>query len=318
MLPENYPNNFEEFLERFQTEKDCIEYISSIRWPEGFRCSRCQCSKSWITNRGLYHCSNCRHDTSITSGTVFESTQKPLRLWFHVMWLMMAQKTGVSANNLKDCMGFGSYQTIWGWLHKLRSVMVRPGRELLSGSIEVDETYIGGKKQGKKGRGSAGKTLVVIAVEGVENIQEKEDGKGYEKKLGRVRFRCVDDASAENLIPFVCDNVQLGSKVITDGWPSYNNLISKGYDHHKQTISGTEKNAHELLPHVHLIITLVKRWLGGTHQGAVQPRHLQGYLDEFAFRFNRRLSTHRGKLFYRLMQQAVNNQAPGIKELYNI
>lgn len=310
----NYPNNFEEFLDQFKTERDCIEYIASIRWPDGFNCPHCQGSKAWTTSRGLFHCSNCRHDTSITVGTVFENTQKPLRLWFHVMWLMMAQKTGVSANNLHDCMGFGSYQTIWGWLHKLRSVMVRPGRELLNGLVEVDETYIGGMKKGKRGRGSEGKILVVIAVELVEN----EEGKEHAKKLGRVRFRCVDDASAESLIPFVCDNVQHGSTVITDGWPGYNELSNKGYQHNKRTISGNDKQAHELLPHVHLVVTLVKRWLRGTHQGAVRASHLQDYLDEYTFRFNRRLSTHRGKLFYRLMQQAVSKQAPGIKELYNM
>jgi transposase-like protein len=230
----------------------------------------------------------------------------------------MAQKTGVSAKNLKDSMGFGSYQTVWGWLHKLWSVMVRPGRELLSGTIEVDETYIGGKSKGKKGRGSEGKTLVIIAVEGIENIEQKEDGEKYKKTLGRVRFRCIDDASADNLIPFVCDNVKAGSKVVTDGWPSYNELSSKGFQHCKEIINGGSQEGHELLPHVHLVVYLVKRWLRGTHQGAVRATHLQEYLDEYAFRFNRRLSTHRGKLFYRLMQEAVHNQAPGIKELYNI
>lgn len=317
MEQENYPNNFEDFLDKFQTEKDCIEYIISIRWPDGFKCPRCQNLKAWITERGLFHCSQCKHDTSITAGTIFENTQKPLRLWFHVMWLMMAQKTGVSAKNLKDSMGFGSYQTIWGWLHKLRSVMVRPGRELLSGTIEIDETYIGGRQKGKQGRGSEGKTLVVIAVEGIDHINNNEKD-GYKNKLGRVRFRCINNASAENLIPFVCDTVKHGSKVITDGWPGYNELSAKGFQHCKKIISSSNQEAHELLPHVHLVVSLVKRWLKGTHQGAVSAAHLQGYLDEYAFRFNRRLSTHRGKLFYRLMQQAVSNKAPGIKELYNI
>ena len=317
MEQENYPNNFEEFVDKFQTEKDCIEYISSLRWSDGYRCPHCQSSKAWITSRGLFHCSQCRHDTSITYGTVFENTQKPLRLWFHVMWLMMSQKTGVSAKNLQDSMGFGSYQTIWGWLHKLRSVMVLPGRELLNGTVEVDETYIGGKTEGKRGRGSEGKTLVVVAVEGIDNIVEKENEKGYEKILGRVRFRCIDDASSENLIPFVWDTVKPGSNVVTDGWAGYNDLNSKGFKHCKQLFTDSKK-PRDILPHVHLIVSLLKRWLRGTHQGAVSSAHLQGYLDEYAFRFNRRLSTHRGKLFYRLMQQAVNNRATGIKELYKI
>jgi len=311
MIKENYPENFEEFIDRFSTEKDCINYISEVRWPSGFSCPHCNNKKAWITNRGLYHCSNCRKDTSITAGTIFQGTQKPLRLWFHVMWLMMAQKTGVSALNLKDNMGFGSYQTIWGWLHKLRSVMVCANRDLLKGAIEVDETYIGGQKSGKRGRGSEGKALVVVAVEGTEYIDK--DGK-EKKTLDRVRFRCIEDASSENLIPFICDNVKKKSKIITDGWSGYNKIKTKNYIHEKIVDIGDS----EVLPHVHLVISLLKKWLQGTHQGSIKQQHLQLYLDEFSFRFNRRLSTHRGKLFFRLMQQAVTNQAPGIKELYKM
>ena len=294
----------ENFLEHFQTEDQCAEYIKQLRWPDGFKCPKCGEVKAWLTKRGVLHCSRCGHDTSITAGTVFENTRKPLRLWFHVMWLMMAQKTGVSAENLKDIMGFGSYQTIWGWLHKLRYVMVRPGRELLKGTIEVDETYIGGSEKGKRGRGVQDKVLVVIAVEGVDEI------------LGRVRFRCINDASSDSLIPFVCDSVEKDSKVITDGWAGYKPLKNRSFIHEIRNISKSNENSSYLLPHVHLIISLVKRWLRGTHQGAVRPLHLQDYLNEFSFRFNRRMSTHRGKLFYRLMQQAVTNRVPGIKEFY--
>ncbi len=311
MEKENYPNNFEAFIDRFATEEDCIEYISQIRWPNGFICPYCKSDKVWITKRGLYHCSKCRKDTSIKAGTVFQGTQKPLRLWFHVMWLMMAQKTGVSALNLQESMGFGSYQTIWGWLHKLRSVMIRPNRSLLKGEIEVDETYIGGRKKGKQGRGSEGKTLVAVAVETVNYINKN----GKEKKvLGRVRFKCINNASSKNLIPFVCENVAKESTIITDGWKSYNQLKFKGYIHQEKI----DNENYENLPHVHLVISLVKRWLQGTHQGGIKEQHLQLYLDEFSFRFNRRLSTHRGKLFFRLMQEAVTHRAPGIKELYNI
>ena len=318
MPTEDYPNNFEEFINRFQTEEDCIKYICSLRWPNGFICPHCNETKAWITERGLYRCSKCRNNTSVIVGTLFQSTQKPLRLWFHVIWLMMAQKTGVSAKNLKDGMGFGSYQTIWGWLHKLRSVMVRPGRELLNGSVEVDEIYIGGVRTGKRGRGSDGKVLVVVAVEGIEGLFIENAEKKEKKVLGRVRFRCIPNASAENLNSFVCDNVKKGSNVITDGWNGYKQVKSKGFSHSIKIADKNYKNTDQLLPHVHLVVSLLKRWLGGTHQGAITSHHLQGYLDEFAFRFNRRLSTHRGKLFYRLMQQAVNNQAPGIKELYKM
>ena len=303
-MPQEYPATFEEFLERFATEDDCVDYIRSLRWPEGFVCPKCGERKAWTTKTRHMRCVVCKHDASVTAGTVFADTRKPLRLWFHVMWFMMAQRNGVSAKNLKEALGFGSYQTIWGWLHKLRSVMVRPGRERLSGAVEVDETYIGGEAKGKRGRGADKKVLVAVAVEGVDD------------KLGRVRFRCLPDPSAASLVPFVCENVEPGSQVITDGWKGYSGLSRRGYDHRPRSKKQAAETGEELLRHVHLTVTLLKRWLRGTHQGAVMPDHLQDYLDEFAFRFNRRLSTHRGKLFYRLMQLAVGTRPPGIKEFY--
>lgn len=303
MIEEDYPRTFEEFVSRFQSEDDCIDYIARLRWPDGFVCPRCQCSKAWKTSRYLMHCAHCGHQTSITAGTLFQKTRKPLRLWFHVVWWMMCQKTGASAKNLKDAMGFGSYKTAWAWLHKLRRVMIRPGRERLNGIVEVDETYIGGEEEGAKGRKIEKKALVVIAVE-VE-----------ERKLGRVRFRCIPDASAESLVPFVQDYVEPGSITITDGWKGYASLGKYGYEHEVKKIAGSGKTTSDLLPHVHLVVSLVKRWLMGTHQGAVSSDHLPFYLDEYAFRFNRRLSTYRGKLFYRLMQQAVITEAVPLKKL---
>ena len=201
-------------------------------------------------------------------------------------------------------MGFGSYVTVWTWLHKLRRAMVRPGRDMLSGDIEVDETYIGGVESGsgKRGRGAETKTLVVVATECIG------------KQIGRVRFRCIESAEAENLIPFILDNVTQGSRIITDGWAGYKPIPLKkegqegGYIHEEKTISGTSQEAHELLPHVHMVNSLIKRWLMGTHQGKVSSKHLPYYLDEFAFRFNRKLSTFRGKLFYRLIEQAVETE----------
>ena len=147
-----YPRTFEEFLEWFSSEEDCAKYLEWIRWPEGFVCPECGGTKAWHTNRGLWHCQGCQRQISVTAGTVFEDSRKPLRLWFHVMWLMMAQKTGLSAKSLCDTYGFGSYQTAWGWLRKLRSVMIRRGRERLVGRVEVDETYMGGQKEGARGR----------------------------------------------------------------------------------------------------------------------------------------------------------------------
>jgi transposase-like protein len=215
------------------------------------------------------------------------------------MWWVVAQKTGVSATNMTDFMGFGSDETSWHWLHKLRRAMVRQGREKLSGSVEVDETYIGGKEigTGKQGRGAEEKSLVVVATECIG------------KKIGRVRFKIITDASTENLLPFVEDNIEYGSEVITDGWSGYSFLSkSNDYKHNVKVISGSGKEAHELLPHIHMVISLVKRWINGTHQGNMSSKYLEYYLDEFAFRFNRKMSTYRGKLFYRLMQQAVTTQ----------
>jgi len=248
-------------------------------------------------------CSECGHQVSIIAGTIFQGTRKPLRLWFHVMWWMMSQKTDASAKNLQHTMGFRRYETAWTWLHKLRHTMIRAGRDRLNGTVEVDETFIGGTEEDTKGRKTETKTLVVIAVE-VE-----------EKKLGRIRFRIIPDASAESLIPFIKENITPGSDVITDGWLGYTSLKKENYAHVVHNISLSKKKASELPPHIHLVASLIKRWLMGTHQGAVSPKHLAGYLDEYAFRFNRRLSTHRGKLFYRLMQQAVTTMPISRQEI---
>ena len=294
---EKYPVDFQEFLTQFPDEQSCWKYLIDIRWPEGYVCSCCNSENYWLTAKHKIHCSSCEKEFSITSRTIFQDSKKPLLLWFHIMWWVVAQKTGASAYNLMDFMGFGSYQTAWLWLHKLRRAMVRQGREKLSGVVEVDETYIGGKEigTGKQGRGADEKFLVVVATECIG------------KKIGRVRFKIIPDASGESLIPFIEENVEHQSTIITDGWSGYASL-SKSEDYHyvEKVIAGSGKKAHELLPHVHMVNSLVKRWINGTHQGKMSPKYLEYYLDKFAFRFNRKLSTHRGKLFYRLMQQAVN------------
>jgi transposase-like protein len=305
MKTENYPRDFQEFLKVFKDEDACRKYLYEMRWSEGFVCPKCNTmSNCWFTSRNTIHCSNCGFQTSLTAGTIFQDTKKPLLLWFHIIWWVVAQKTGVSASNMKDFMGFGSYETVWTWLQKLRRAMVRPGRDMLSGLVEVDETFIGGIEtgSGKQGRGADTKTLVVVATGCIG------------KQIGRVRFRCIDSATAENLIPFIQDNVTPGSTIITDGWKGYKPLPLKkdsedgGYIHEVKIISGSGIQAHELLPHVHMVDSLVKRWLLGTHQGRVSPKHLPYYLDEFAFRFNRKLSTFRGKLFYRLIQQSIGTE----------
>jgi len=305
-IKEQYPRDFQEFLAQFKSEDDCWSYIFEIRWPNGYMCPKCGKNKYWLTGQRLIHCSSCGYQASVTGGTIFHGTRKPLLLWFHIMWWVVAQKTGASANNLMDFMGFGSYETAWSWLQKLRRAMVRPGRDKLSGEVEVDETFIGGKEigTGKQGRGAETKTLVVVATECIG------------KQIGRVRFMCIPEASGEYLMQFIEENIQQGSTVITDGWTGYSPLAnSDKYKHEIKVISGSGKKAHELLPHVHLVDSLVKRWINGTHQGSISPKYLSYYLDEFAFRFNRKLSTYRGKLFYRLMQQAVDTSPQPFKEI---
>ena len=305
MKAEKYPKDFQDFLEVFQDEAACCNYLFEMRWSEGFVCLKCgMTTKCWFTARNTIRCSHCGHQTSLTAGTIFQDTKKPLLLWFHIIWWVVAQKTGVSASNMKDFMGFGSYETVWTWLQKLHRAMIRPGRDMLTGVVEVDETYIGGIEAGSgiQGRGSETKTLVTVATECIG------------KQIGKVRFRCIDSATSENLISFIRDNITQGSTVITDGWKGYKTLPLKkegqegGYIHEVKTVSGSGKQANELLPHVHMVDSLLKRWLTGTHQGKVSPKYLPYYLDEYAFRFNRKLSTYRGKLFYRLIQQAVETE----------
>lgn len=293
---EDYPQSYQEFLEWFGDETACRQYVMRCRWPQGFECAHCGMkAEPWTTSRGYLHCRECGREVSITAGTIFDRTRKPLRTWFAAMWFVTSQKDGASALGLQRILGFGSYQTAWSWLHKLRQAMVRPDRDQLYGRIEVDETYIGGVAVGgKRGRGSEKKEIVVIAV-------EIYSPKGF----GRVRMRRIPDVSGESLVPFVCDVARKGSEILTDGWRGYNQLSKFGYKHQKTVASDTGDPAHISMPGVHRIAALVKRWLLSTHQGSVSKKHLEYYLDEYTFRFNRRTSRSRGMLFYRLMQQAV-------------
>src|SRR6266571_3536179 len=290
---EDYPRTLPEFEARFTSEEACREYLVRLRWPNGFCCLRWGHRRAWATGRGLLHCGSCHHETSVTAGTIFQDTRSPLTLWFRAMWWITSQKTGTSALGMQRLLGLGSYKTAWTLMHKIRRAMVRPGRDRLSGRVEVDETYLGGPEGGTRGRQTEKKALIVVAAQ--------EDGKG----IGRIHMKRVVDASAGSLIPFVEESVEPGSVVHTDGWLGYLPLESKGYIHKVTFLHGNKKSPSELLPRVHRVVSLVKRWLMGTHQGAVSHEHLDYYLDEFTFRFNRRSSRSRGKLFYRLAQQAV-------------
>jgi transposase-like protein len=290
---EDYPKTLMEFETRFASEEACREYLAQLRWPEGFRCPQCDGRKAWETDRLLFHCARCGRQISATAGTVFEGTRKPLRMWFQAMWWVTSQKNGGSAKGLQQVLGLKTYQTAWTWLHKLRRAMVRLGRDRLRGLVEVDETYVGGHEDEAIGRGAQTKTLVVIAV-------EKKS-----RQLGRIRMATVKAASTDQLCGFVEQCVEPGSGVRTDGWKGYLGLPGRGYIHDRIIQKNHAETASELLPGVHRVASLLKRWLLGTHQGAVRSQHLDYYLDEFTFRFNRRKSQYRGKLFYRLVQQAV-------------
>lgn len=289
---EDFPRTLVEFEARFSTEEDCRTYLCGLRWPEGFRCPRCSGTKGWPHRTILLRCAQCDYQTSATAGTIFQDSHKPLTMWFRAMWYVTSQKNGGSALGMQRVLGLGSYQTAWAWLHKLRRAMVRPGRDRLKGWVEVDETYLGGLEEGVTGRQSGRKALIVVAAQA--------DGKG----IGRIRLRPIEDASAATLHPFIRDCIEQGSTVHTDGWQGYKGLDQLGYDHEVTVLRG-RKDASKLLPRVHLVVSLLKRWLVGTHQGAVSQAHLAYYLDEFTFRFNRRRSQSRGKLFFRLVEQAV-------------
>ena len=291
---EEYPHNLGELESRFPSEEACQDYLHRLRWPEGFRCPRCSHDKAWSLAK-RWECSKCGYQVSVTAGTIFQDTHKPLMMWFRAIWWVTTQKNGTSALGLQRILGLGSYQTAWTWLHKLRRAMVRPGRDRLTGHVEVDEMYWGSREEGWKGREPGQKSLIIIATQ--------EDG----RKIGRIRMSRVPDASADSLEGFITQTIEPGSTVHTDGWAGYWGLTKKGYKHNatpqgRLDAPGAEE---DLLPRTHRVISLFKRWLMGTHQGAISPEHMDYYLDEFTFRFNRRTSTYRGKLFFRLLQQAM-------------
>jgi transposase-like protein len=249
---------------------------------------------------GRFCCSACEARTSVTAGTIFDRTRTPLTVWFHACWLFATNKDGVSAQSLQRTLEIGSYQTAWAMLHRLRSVLVRPGRDRLSGVVQVDETYIGGDEPGLRGGRARGKKVLTgIAVEVAEP-----------RGLGRCRVAPLADGSAASLHAFVTDHVEPGTKAMTDAWQGYRGLDKQGYVHERlsqRASRAQEGNPEDLLPGVHRVASLIKRWLLGTHQGSVDAAHLPNYMNEFVFRFNRRRSSSRGLLFYRALELAVDH-----------
>lgn len=293
-MAEDYPRTILELEQRFATDEACRAYLFELRWPEGFVCPRCAGHSVWEASRGRLVCQSCRHQTSVTAGTIFQDTRKPLTLWFRAIWQVTSQKNGASAASVQRILGLRSYQTAWTWMHKLRRAMVRPGRDKLGGRVEIDETFVGGEDP-RDGTWVEKKAVVVIAAE--------EDG----SRIGRIRMATVPAPTRKSLHRFVSEVVEPGSVVHTDGRHAFEKLDELGYEHERTVLANQrgKEAATKLLPRVHRVASLLKRWLIGTHQGAVSAEHLDYYLDEFTFRFNRRTSRSRGKLFYRLLQQAV-------------
>lgn len=290
----DYPATFQQLQSWFADESTCVEYLAGLRWPNGFVCPACGHREYWRTGAGLWMCTSCARRTSVTAGTIFHRSKLPLQTWFAAVWFVTSQKNGVSALGLQRVLGIGSYETAWSWLHKLRRAMVRPDRELLAGSVEVDETHVGGRGFGTDGRGTT-KDLVIIGVESQFDP----------RRLGRVRLALIPEATTASLCGFITAVVEPGSTIRTDGLTAYRDIATRGYHHIATNLTAQDDPAHVTMPGVHRVASLLKRWLAGTlHQG-ISPKYLDYYLDEFTFRFNRRTSRSRGMLFYRLLQQAV-------------
>ena len=302
MLPNDLPGDLPSFLRRFGTDEQCRAYLFQARWPEGFRCTACGHERAWAHKARLIdECAACGKQHSLLAGTIFEQTKTGLARWFLAIYLVTSSKGGISAMELKRQMGFGSYQTAWSWLHKIRKAMVRPEREPLAVRVEADETYLGGPRPGKPGRGAAGKIKVAGAV---------ESGRGQTRgrRLGRLRLAVVPDVSARSLGGFLSAAVTKPATIATDGWSGYGGLAAAGYAHEPLNLAASWGDAALRLPAIHLLFGLAKRWLLGTHHGAVSAKHLPAYLAEFVFRFNRRTAKNISHRFARVIEHAVRIQ----------
>lgn len=288
----NYPKNLREFDKIFESEAACLRFLEDVRWSIGFKCQSCQSERFWNLEPGIRRCQDCKFKNYVRAGTIFDSSRLSLKTWFHAIWWVASQKTGISALNLQKNIGLGSYRSAWLLLHKIRNAMIQVERSHLQGELEVDEAFIGGVRSGKRGRGAEDKQLIVIAAEC-----------SGEKRVGRIRVQRIPNASADVLEAFVIANISEGATIHTDGWPSYNGLRSLGYKH----VPSPSYSVHpdELLPRINIVTSLLKRWILGTLHGRLDPKHMDHYFEEFTFRFNRRTSAARGLLFQRVIENSV-------------
>lgn len=290
-----FPKTAPAFEARFKTEDDCRAYWIKARWGGKPACVRCSSTRVWTIRAGTtFECADCGHQTSLTSGTVLEKTRKPLKMWFRAIFEISTRRTGISAKDLQRIMGFGSYETAWTWLHKLRSAMVRSDSEPLGPFVEMDEALVGGK-------GGPHKQLVLAAAE----------------TDGRVRLAHAGNNDTDTCKRFADGEVAVDAAVTTDGQASYNST-SLGDRHHDAVVqTKEEKREADCVQSCHWTISLLKRWLLGTHAGAVKPKHLQAYLDEFVFRHNRRKTDGVARIAARVIQSAVRKPPLTMKALVN-
>lgn len=282
-----YPKTMREFRDQFSTREACLDYLIQSRWPEGFICPACGGVEAYLNSkRYLFECKGCRKQTSPTAGTAMHRSKIQIQDWFWAAYMMATHTPGMSAKQLQRYLGTSSYETAWYLLQRFRRAMVNDSRTLLSGTVEADETFIGGPVKGKQGRGStkgANKSLVLGMVE----VLPYKDAKGKPKKrAGRVRLQVAKRADEETIRIFLDENLKPGSKVQTDGWRGYSETALLDY-RHLVKVQDSPQSASQLAPHIHRVFSNLKTWLTGTHHG-VDPKYLQVYLDEFVFRFNRR------------------------------
>jgi transposase-like protein len=315
------PISLPEFQRLFPDDTACATYLEQARWGDGFACPHCGVIGEPFriaTRPRVLTCRACRRQTGLTVGTVMERSHAPLSVWFWAAYLVASQTPGMSAVQFQRQLGLTRYETAFGILHKLRAGMVRPDRDRIGGQasdhVEVDETYVGGRTRGE-GRGVHHKTLVTAAVE----VRHRESGTAQDKRkdgryAGRARLSVAGDRSAETLCGFVQSTVLPGSLIVTDDWSGYGSLRESGYDHHAIAECGDPEVAEEFMPIIHLVFSNLKTWLNGIHHG-VSAKHLQAYLNEFTFRFNRRLYPFNA--FRSLLGIAGGAEAPTYAELYS-
>jgi len=279
----DFPKTAPTFEARFATEEDCRAYWIMARWGGKPACAKCESTHVWTIRQGTtFECAGCGHQTSLTSGTVLEKTRKPLKTWFRAIFEISTRRTGISAKDLQRIMGFGSYKTAWTWLHKLRAAMVRPQREALGPFVQMDEALVGGK-------GGPHKELVLVAAEA----------------NGRVRLAHADNNDEDTLKAFASGQVATDAQVVTDGHAGYNETSLGERPHEPKVQTKAERRENDTLQSCHWTISLLKRWLLGTHAGAVKPKHLQAYLDEYVFRHNRRKTNGVGRVAARVIESLV-------------